>query len=171
MVPRGDGAKQDEDGDVWILGRIDDAINVSGHLLSTIEIESALISHPDVIEAGVAPCHDEKTGHAAVAFTVLSEAASSRLAADPDAEADLASLLREHVATVIGPVAKPRTVIPVPDVPKTRSGKIMRRLLAQLHDGDRLGDTTSLQNEPCVPQIAEICAARSTAPPRKEATR
>ncbi|GAB3848478.1 acetate--CoA ligase [Nesterenkonia populi] len=167
----GDGAKRDEDGDIWILGRIDDAINVSGHLLSTIEIESALVSHPDVVEAGVAPCQDAKTGHAAVAFTVLSAAAAARLDGSPEAETELARSLRDHVAKVIGPVAKPRDIIPVPEVPKTRSGKIMRRLLTQLHDGEQLGDTTSLQNEPCVPQIAEICEARATAPQRKEAAR
>lgn len=158
----GDGAQYDDDADIWILGRIDDAINVSGHLLSTIEIESALVSHPDVVEAGVAPVYDPTTGHAAVAFTVLSAAAAQRVAADPGAEAQLAEALRAHVGEVIGPVAKPRAVIAVPEVPKTRSGKIMRRLLTQLHDGEALGDTTSLQNEPCVPQIQQICRARGT---------
>ncbi|GAA1138710.1 acetate--CoA ligase [Nesterenkonia lutea] len=168
----GDGARRDEDGDLWILGRIDDVINISGHRLSTIEIESALISHPDVVEAGVCPVFDEMTGHAAVAFTVLTTAARERLdaagGAGSDAERELLSALRSHVGEVIGPVAKPRSVIPVPEVPKTRSGKIMRRLLTQLHDGETLGDTTSLQNEPCVPKIEEICQRRGTAPRREE---
>ncbi|GAA3070535.1 MULTISPECIES: acetate--CoA ligase [Actinomycetes] len=161
----GDGAKRDADGDLWILGRIDDVINISGHRLSTIEIESALVSHPDVVEAGVCPVPDATTGHAAVAFTVLTAAARERLngaltAGDSEAEARLLAELRSHVGSVIGPVAKPRTVIPVPEVPKTRSGKIMRRLLTQLHEDDTLGDTTSLQNEHCVPQIAQICRER-----------
>lgn len=163
----GDAGQRDHDGDIWILGRTDDAINVSGHLLSTIEIESALISHPDVVEAGVAPAYDATSGHAAVAFVVLTEAARLRLQRDRAAEPSLLNALRNHVAQVIGPVAKPRTVIPVPEVPKTRSGKIMRRLLTQLHDGEPLGDTTSLQNEPCVPQIQEICETRRTAPAKE----
>ncbi|XNZ00273.1 acetate--CoA ligase [Micrococcus luteus] len=154
----GDGAKRDDDADVWILGRIDDVINISGHRLSTIEIESALVAHPEVIEAGVCPVPDPKTGHAAVAFVVAHE----RFAAvgDPAGTAEQAQQLRRHVARVIGPVAKPAHVVFVPDVPKTRSGKIMRRLLTQLFTGDALGDTTSLQNEPCVAQIAEVVAAR-----------
>lgn len=168
----GDGARKDQDGDIWILGRIDDVINISGHRLSTIEIESALISHPDVVEAGVCPVFDPMTGHAAVAFTVLTTAARERLDAaggtGSAAEDELLGALRSHVGEVIGPVAKPRTVIPVPEVPKTRSGKIMRRLLTQLHDGETLGDTTSLQNEPCVPKIEEICQRRGTAPRREE---
>ncbi|WP_432208252.1 AMP-binding protein [Citricoccus nitrophenolicus] len=147
----GDGAKYDEDADLWILGRIDDVINISGHRLSTIEIESALVSHPGVVEAGVCPVPDTKTGHAAVAFVVARAGVG-----DESAEA-----LRQHVGTVIGPVAKPREVVFVPDVPKTRSGKIMRRLLTQLYEGTALGDTTSLQNEPCVGQIAEVMAGRS----------
>lgn len=155
----GDGAKRDEDGDVWILGRVDDVINISGHRLSTIEIESALVAHPEVIEAGVCPVPHETTGHAAVAFVVAHE---SWLAGDdgPGASAaDRAEELRRHVGRVIGPVAKPAEVVFVPDVPKTRSGKIMRRLLTQLHQGTALGDTTSLQNEPCVGQIAEVLRA------------
>ncbi len=158
----GDAAVRDAQGNIWIRGRIDEAINVSGHLLSTIEIESALVSHPDVVEAGVAAVADATTGHAAVAFVVLSSAAAERISGDPAAERALAGELRAHVGQVIGPVAKPREVIPVPEVPKTRSGKIMRRLLSQLHSGEPLGDTTSLQNEPCVPQIRRICEARGT---------
>ncbi|GAB3194029.1 acetate--CoA ligase [Nesterenkonia suensis] len=167
----GDGAKRDAEGDIWILGRIDEVINISGHRLSTIEIESALVSHPEVVEAGVCPVPDATTGHAAVAFTVLTDTARERLTreggvVDAEAEVELLAALRAHVGEVIGPVAKPRTVIPVPEVPKTRSGKIMRRLLTQLHQGESLGDTTSLQNEHCVPQIAQICQHRGTAAAR-----
>ncbi|MDO5633727.1 MAG: acetate--CoA ligase [Micrococcus sp.] len=182
----GDGAKRDADEDIWILGRIDDVINISGHRLSTIEIESALVSHPQVVEAGVCPVPHPGTGHAAIAFVVARAdwlaGAESGDAAGADAAdrggdvvgtngADAAGRggdvvgkraqeLREHVGRVIGPVAKPAEVIFVPDVPKTRSGKIMRRLLTQLHTGDTLGDTTSLQNEACVAQIADVVARR-----------
>ncbi|WP_083315120.1 AMP-binding protein [Micrococcus sp. HMSC067E09] len=154
----GDGAKRDDDSDVWILGRIDDVINVSGHRLSTIEIESALVAHPEVIEAGVCPVPDPKTGHAAVAFVVAHERFA--VAGRPEETTEQAEQLRRHVARVIGPVAKPAHVVFVPDVPKTRSGKIMRRLLTQLFTGDALGDTTSLQNEPCVAEIEKAVAAR-----------
>ncbi|SFT78638.1 acetate--CoA ligase [Arthrobacter sp. ov118] len=150
----GDGAKYDDDGDIWILGRVDDTLNVSGHLLSTIEIESALVSHPDVVEAGVCPVADPKTGHAVVAFVVLKAAAA--------ATAELAEDLRNHVAKAIGPIAKPRDVVVVPDVPKTRSGKIMRRLLTQLFEGTALGDTTSLQNEPSIADIQDVLRTRNT---------
>ncbi|WP_346924616.1 acetate--CoA ligase [uncultured Arthrobacter sp.] len=186
----GDGAKYDDDGDIWILGRVDDTLNVSGHLLSTIEIESALVSHPDVVEAGVCPVADPKTGHAIVAFVVLktSDATSSRrlaftaspeLASSPGdpgpitslarsslarcaATEDIASELKAHVATQIGPIAKPRDVVVVPDVPKTRSGKIMRRLLTQLFEGTALGDITSLQNEPSIAAIQDVLRTRNT---------
>ncbi|MET1035343.1 MAG: acetate--CoA ligase [Arthrobacter sp.] len=157
----GDGARYDDDGDTWILGRTDDVINISGHRLSTIEIESALVSHPAVVEAGVCPTSDTQTGHAATAFVVPRDASligggeTSAAAA-----AGVAADLRAHVAAQIGPIAKPRDVVFVPDVPKTRSGKIMRRLLTQLFEGSALGDTTSLQNEPCIAEIEAICAAR-----------
>ncbi|MDP9982627.1 acetyl-CoA synthetase [Pseudarthrobacter oxydans] len=167
----GDGAKYDDDGDIWILGRVDDTLNVSGHLLSTIEIESALVSHPDVVEAGVCPVADPKTGHAVVAFVVLksSDAMSSRrldtLArsslARCAATEDIASELKAHVAKEIGPIAKPRDVVVVEDVPKTRSGKIMRRLLTQLFEGTTLGDTTSLQNEPSIAGIQTVLRERN----------
>ncbi|MCB5291925.1 acetate--CoA ligase [Arthrobacter sp. SO3] len=167
----GDGAKYDDDGDVWILGRVDDTLNVSGHLLSTIEIESALVSHPDVVEAGVCPVADAKTGHAIVAFVVLREPAAipsrrldtlarsslARCAATEEITADL----RAWVGDKIGPIAKPRDVVVVPDVPKTRSGKIMRRLLTQLFEGTTLGDTTSLQNEPSIAAIQSVLRERS----------
>ncbi|MFI8411830.1 acetate--CoA ligase [Paeniglutamicibacter gangotriensis] len=158
----GDGARFDEDGDIWILGRTDDVINISGHRLSTIEIESALVTHPAVVEAGVCPISDAKTGHAATAFVVPFD--KSVVGTDLSGEAldkqqALITELRNHVATQIGPIAKPREIVFVPDVPKTRSGKIMRRLLTQLFEGSTLGDTTSLQNEPCIAQIKEICDA------------
>ncbi|MHA7177424.1 acetate--CoA ligase [Arthrobacter sp. Sr24] len=136
----GDGAKYDAEGHIWILGRIDDVINISGHRLSTIEIESALVTHPNVIEAGVTPVTDALTGHAVVAFVVLADSESH-------SAAEVQNQLRAHVAHKIGPIAKPSAVVVVPDVPKTRSGKIMRRLLTQMFEGTPLGDTTSLQNE------------------------
>ena len=143
----GDGAKTDDDGDIWILGRIDDVINISGHRLSTIEIESALVSHPQVIEAGVTPVPHPKTGHCAIAFVVARGDFH-----DAAAKTELTQLVAKH----IGPVAKPADIVFVPDVPKTRSGKIMRRILTQLYTGDTLGDTTSLQNEPAVAAIAAV---------------
>ncbi|WP_284985255.1 acetate--CoA ligase [Arthrobacter sp. fls2-241-R2A-172] len=150
----GDGAKYDSDGDIWILGRVDDTLNVSGHLLSTIEIESALVSHPDVVEAGVCPVPDPTTGHAVVAFVVLRSGSHER-------EAEVTHNLRNHVAKEIGPIAKPRDVVVVADVPKTRSGKIMRRLLTQLFEGTVLGDTTSLQNEPAIAGIQDVLRERA----------
>ncbi len=159
----GDGARFDEDGDIFILGRTDDVINISGHRLSTIEIESALVTNPGVVEAGVCPTSDAKTGHAATAFVVPLD--KSLIAQFPDEalaarQAEFIAQLRSTVTTQIGPIAKPRDVVLVPDVPKTRSGKIMRRLLTQLFEGSTLGDTTSLQNEPCIPEINAICRAR-----------
>ncbi|MFF5792967.1 acetate--CoA ligase [Paeniglutamicibacter sp. NPDC012692] len=156
----GDGARFDDDGDIWILGRTDDVINISGHRLSTIEIESALVTHPAVVEAGVCPTADAKTGHAATAFVVPFDKSLVGTSLPYEALARQQSLLaelRNHVARQIGPIAKPRDIVFVPDVPKTRSGKIMRRLLTQLFEGSTLGDTTSLQNEPCIAQIKEIC--------------
>ena len=147
----GDGAKYDDDGDTWILGRVDDVLNVSGHRLSTIEIESALVAHPWVVEAGVCPAADPLTGHAVAAFVVLTDAA------DP---ARAAEVLRAHVSRLIGPIARPAAVVVVPDVPKTRSGKILRRLLTQLYEGTALGDTSSLQNEGCIAQISAVCRQR-----------
>ncbi len=159
----GDGARFDDDGDIYILGRTDDVINISGHRLSTIEIESALVTNPGVVEAGVCPTPDPKTGHAATAFVVPLD--KTLIAESPDADlaarqAEFIAELRETVAVQIGPIAKPREIVLVPDVPKTRSGKIMRRLLTQLFEGTTLGDTTSLQNEPCIPEINAICRAR-----------
>lgn len=159
----GDGAKVDADGDIWLLGRVDDVINVSGHRLSTIEIESALVAHPSVGEAGVVGVSDATTGEAIVAFVVASDALIGAIGTSTDAAARAASL-RSHVATAIGPIAKPREVVFVADLPKTRSGKIMRRLLVDLAEGRPLGDTTSLQDDRVPDAIAAVLAspARST---------
>jgi acetyl-CoA synthetase len=148
----GDGAKADAEGDIWVLGRVDDVINVSGHRLSTIEIESSLVAHPLVGEAGVTGADDPTTGEAIAAFVVLSRELG------PDE--DVAAILRAHIAHQIGPVAKPRDIVIVPDLPKTRSGKIMRRLLRDIIDGRALGDATSLQDSSVPSRIAEIVAAR-----------
>ncbi len=133
----GDGAKKDEDGDVWLLGRVDDVMNVSGHRLSTTEIESALVSHPKVAEAAVVGASDEMTGQAVCAFVILREAAG-------DGGADIVQELRNHVAKEIGAIAKPRQIMVVPELPKTRSGKIMRRLLKDIAEHREVGDVTTL---------------------------
>lgn len=162
----GDGAARDVDGDVWLLGRVDDVVNVSGHRLSTIEIESALVAHPVVGEAGVTGVHDPVTGQAVAAFVVPAVAPGDP--ADVEAWHTATTTLREelrgHVGAQIGPVAKPRHLFLVPEVPKTRSGKILRRLLADLHDGRGLGDSTSLQNPWAVQQVADLLAAHRTGP-------
>ena len=133
----GDGAKKDEDGDLWLLGRVDDVMNVSGHRLSTTEIESALVSHPKVAEAAVVGAADEMTGQAVCAFVILRESAG-------DGGEDIVTELRNHVAHEIGPIAKPRQVMVVPELPKTRSGKIMRRLLKDIAEHREVGDVTTL---------------------------
>jgi acetyl-CoA synthetase len=132
----GDGAKRDAEGYLWLLGRVDDVMNVSGHRLSTTEIESALVSHPAVAEAAVVGGPDPITGEAINAFVIL------RLG--HEASPELGEELRQHVATKISPIAKPKTLMIVPDLPKTRSGKIMRRLLRDIAGGRALGDTTTL---------------------------
>ena len=135
----GDGARLDEDGDIWLLGRVDDVMNVSGHRLSTAEIESALVSHPIVAESAVVGAADEATGQAVVAFVILrSEHADTY---SPD---DASALLRAHVAQQIGAIARPREIFIVAELPKTRSGKIMRRLLQDVAEGRDIGDTTTL---------------------------
>jgi acetyl-CoA synthetase len=164
----GDGAKYDADGDIWVLGRVDDVINVSGHRLSTIEIESSLVAHPLVAEAAVVGVADDRTGQAIAAFVVpASRPAGGAVpdagsAGEPQIWAPLAeslsAALRAHVADQIGPIAKPSTVLVVPDLPKTRSGKIMRRLLGDIVDGRPLGDTTSLQDDTVPGRIAAIRA-------------
>lgn len=140
----GDGATVDADGYFWILGRLDDVVNVSGHRLSTIEIESSLVANPAVGEAGVTGVHDSLTGQAVAAFVVDS------LSPGVDDH-----VLRAQVTRDIGPIAKPKIIVRVPELPKTRSGKILRRLLAQLWQGDALGDTTSLQNPWAVEGVRE----------------
>jgi len=135
----GDGARLDDDGDIWLLGRVDDVMNVSGHRLSTAEIESALVSHPVVAESAVVGAADESTGQAVVAFVVLRDRQRDALTPEEAVQA-----LREHVATRIGAIARPRTVVLVDDLPKTRSGKIMRRLLRDVAEGREIGDTTTL---------------------------
>ena len=143
----GDGAKRDEDGYFWLLGRVDDVMNVAGHRLSTIEVESALVDHPSVAEAAVVGKTDEVSGQAIFAFVIL------RAGQEPS-EA-LAVQLREHVAYVIGPIARPKYLLFTPDLPKTRSGKIMRRLLRDIAEGRPLGDTTTLADATVVDTIRD----------------
>jgi len=142
----GDGAKRDEDGDIWLLGRVDDVMNVSGHRLSTAEIESALVSHPDVAEAAVVGATDETTGQAVVAFVILRGGHTE----GPDTVADL----RDHVAKEIGPIAKPKSIMVVAELPKTRSGKIMRRLLRDVAEHRQPGDVTTLTDSSVMDAIS-----------------
>jgi len=152
----GDGAKVDDDGYLWLLGRVDDVMNVSGHRVSTTEVESALVDHPKVAEAAVVGAKDETTGQAIIAYvTVKSGNATS---------AELGEELRKHVATRIGAIARPKTVIFTDDLPKTRSGKIMRRLLRDVAEGRALGDTTTLADASVVEEIKR----RATASPTEE---
>ncbi|NNN03672.1 MAG: acetate--CoA ligase [Acidimicrobiaceae bacterium] len=154
----GDGAKYDEDGDLWLLGRVDDVMNISGHRLSTTEVEHALVGHPAVAEAAVVGASDEHTGQAIVAFVTLKLSAT-------DAEADHAqtiSDLRQHVARVISPIAKPRQIILTPELPKTRSGKIMRRLLRDVAENRQLGDVTTLTDPTVVNMIAGLMGSGSS---------
>jgi acetyl-CoA synthetase len=147
----GDGAKRDDDGDLWLLGRIDDVMNVSGHRISTTEIEHALVGHPEVVEAAVVGASDPTTGQAIVAFvTVRGEGAEA------GAGAELVDDLRAHVASVIGPIAKPRQILLTPELPKTRSGKIMRRLLRDVAEHRELGDVTTLLDPTVVNMIDEM---------------
>ena len=143
----GDGARRDEDGDVWLLGRVDDVMNVSGHRLSTAEIESALVANPVVAEAAVVGAADEVTGQAVVAFVIIK---SHHVDDMPPAEQSAA--LRAHVAQHIGAIARPAKVYLVSELPKTRSGKIMRRLLRDVAEGRPIGDTTTL-TDPAVLSI------------------
>ncbi|MGH2560648.1 MAG: AMP-binding protein, partial [Thermomicrobiales bacterium] len=147
----GDGAKRDDDGYYWLLGRVDDVMNVSGHRLSTTEIESALVSHPNVAEAAVVGQPDELTGESVFAFVILK--------AGIDGTPDLGKELRQHCGAKIGPIARPKTVMFTPDLPKTRSGKIMRRLLRDIATGRQLGDTTTLADAAVVESIREASAS------------
>ncbi len=147
----GDGCKIDEDGYLWLLGRVDDVMNVSGHRVSTTEVESALVDHPAVAEAAVVGANDATTGQAIIGYVIF------RQSVDPTEE--LVEEVRQHVATKIGPTARPKTVVVVPDLPKTRSGKIMRRLLRDVAEGRQLGDTTTLADAGVVEEIRERAAS------------
>jgi acetyl-CoA synthetase len=148
----GDGARRDEDGDIWLLGRVDDVMNVSGHRLSTAEIESSLVAHPWTAEAAVVGASDETTGQAVVAFVILKASQVSHI----DDPTEASEELRRHVAMQIGAIARPRQVFIVNELPKTRSGKIMRRLLRDLAEGRQVGDTTTLADT----SIMEIISAQ-----------
>ncbi|MGI8534447.1 MAG: acetate--CoA ligase, partial [Candidatus Limnocylindrales bacterium] len=145
MYFAGDGARRDEDGYFWLLGRVDDVMNVAGHRISTIEVESALVDHPSVAEAAVVGKQDPVAGQAIFAFVTTKTGIESADA--------LGKELREHVAKVIGPIARPKYLLFTPDLPKTRSGKIMRRLLRDVAEGRDLGDTTTLADEAVVDSI------------------
>jgi acetyl-CoA synthetase len=147
----GDGAKRDEDGYFWLLGRVDDVMNISGHRISTTEVESALVDHQDVAEAACIGKVDETTGQQIVAFVTLKGAV--------EATDDTTEVLREHVARKIGKLARPTTIIFTPDLPKTRSGKIMRRLLKDVAEERELGDVTTLADPAIVEEIREKAAA------------
>ncbi len=146
----GDGAKVDDDGYLWLLGRVDDVMNVSGHRISTTEVESALVDHPAVAEAAVVGATDDLTGQAIVGYVILRGTAEGSDA--------LVEEIRQHVAHKIGPTARPKRVIVVPDLPKTRSGKIMRRLLRDVAEGRDLGDTTTLADPTVVDAIRTSAA-------------
>ncbi len=151
----GDGAKLDDDGDVWLLGRVDDVMNISGHRISTTEVESALVSHPSVAEAAVVGATDPTTGQGIVAFVILRGSAPS----DADEGGKLVKELRNHVATEIGAIAKPRQIMIVAELPKTRSGKIMRRLLRDVADHKELGDVTTLTDSSVMDLISQNMSA------------
>jgi acetyl-CoA synthetase len=148
----GDGAKRDSDGDIWLLGRVDDVMNVSGHRISTTEVESALVSHPAVAEAAVVGASDPTTGQGIVAFVTV----RGGVADDAVAGEALVHELRKHVASAIGRIAKPRQILITPELPKTRSGKIMRRLLRDVAEHRELGDVTTLAD----PSVVEAIGAR-----------
>jgi acetyl-CoA synthetase len=153
----GDGARIDEDGDVWLLGRVDDVMNVAGHRISTIEVESALVDHQEVAEAAVAARNDAQTGQAIVAFVTLKGGQEGSVAKLEE--------LRNHVAEKIGPIAKPANIVFTGELPKTRSGKIMRRLLRDVAENRPLGDTTTLAD----PAVVDELRARGRAEAADEA--
>ncbi|GAA2291537.1 acetate--CoA ligase [Nonomuraea roseoviolacea subsp. roseoviolacea] len=150
----GDGAKKDEDGDLWLLGRVDDVMLVSGHNISTTEVESALVSHPKVAEAAVVGATDPVTGQAIVSFVILRGGAEE--------SDDIAAELRAHVARTLGPIAKPRQILVVPELPKTRSGKIMRRLLRDVAENRSIGDVTTLADSTVMNLISEKLPSAKT---------
>ncbi|MGC1801886.1 MAG: acetyl-coenzyme A synthetase, partial [Solirubrobacterales bacterium] len=143
----GDAARKDEDGYFWILGRVDDVVNVSGHRLSTAEVESAVVSHPKVAECAVIGIADEDTGQAICAFVTLE--------GDLEGTDEIAKEINEHVAIRISKIARPKRIIWAGDLPKTRSGKIMRRLLRDIGEGRELGDVTTLR-DPAVMEQLEV---------------
>ncbi|MEU8585024.1 acetate--CoA ligase [Streptomyces abikoensis] len=153
----GDGAKKDEDGDIWLLGRVDDVMLVSGHNISTTEVESALVSHPKVAEAAVVGATDPQTTQAICAFVIL------RSGVDAEAEG-LTEELRAHVAKQLGPIAKPKRILPVAELPKTRSGKIMRRLLRDVAENRTLGDVTTLTDS----SVMDLIQAKLPATPSED---
>jgi acetyl-CoA synthetase len=152
----GDGAKLDEEGYLWLLGRVDDVMNVSGHRISTTEVESALVDHPAVAEAAVVGATDPVTGQAIMAYVI------PRGGNDPTAE--LGEEVRQHVAKKLGAIARPKTLIFTDELPKTRSGKIMRRLLRDVAEGRSLGDTTTLAD----PGVVEEIRKRADESPTEE---
>jgi acetyl-CoA synthetase len=147
----GDGCKRDDDGYYWLLGRVDDIMLVSGHNISTTEVESALVSHPAVAEAAVVGRKDDLTGQAIAAFVTL----RGKITGDES----LIKELRDHVGNTIGPIAKPKSIVFTNDLPKTRSGKIMRRLLKDISENRQLGDVTTLANEAIVEEIAAMASS------------
>ena len=149
----GDGCKLDDDGYLWLLGRVDDVMNVSGHRISTTEVESALVDHPAVAEAAVVGANDAVTGQAIMAYVIIRGSHT--------ASAELGEEVRQHVATKLGAIARPKTVILTDELPKTRSGKIMRRLLRDVAEGRALGDTTTLAD----PAVVEEIKRRATESP------
>jgi acetyl-CoA synthetase len=154
MYFAGDGARRDGDGDFWLLGRVDDVMNVSGHRISTIEVESALVDHPAVAEAAVCGRADSLTGQAIVAYVTLR--------GGKEGSVEMMDELRDHVAQVIGPIAKPANVVFTPELPKTRSGKIMRRLLRDVAEQRPLGDTTTLADPAVVEEIRTRAGAEQS---------
>jgi acetyl-CoA synthetase len=151
----GDGARIDEDGDFWLLGRVDDVMNVSGHRISTIEVESALVDHSRVAEAAVCGRKDPTTGQAIVAFVSLK--------GSDEGSVEMLDELRDHVAKKIGKIARPANIVFTPELPKTRSGKIMRRLLRDVSENRELGDTTTLADPAVVGEIKERAATERAA--------
>jgi len=149
----GDGARVDEDGDFWLLGRVDDVMNVSGHRISTIEVESALVDHKKVAEAAVVGRADPVTGQAIVAYVTLK--------GGNDGSPEMLSELRQHVGEKIGKFAAPANIVFTPELPKTRSGKIMRRLLRDVADHRPLGDTTTLADPAVVDEIGKRAEAEA----------
>ncbi len=152
----GDGAKIDDDGYLWLLGRVDDVMNVSGHRISTTEVESALVDHPAVAEAAVVGATDDTTGQAIVGYVILR--------GGNEATSELGTEIRGHVAKKLGAIARPKAVVVVPDLPKTRSGKIMRRLLRDVAEGRALGDTTTLAD----PAVVEEIRTRAAESPQED---